>query len=283
MMMGESQGGRVAVVTGATSGIGEAVARGLAADGARLVIVARDPARTEAALASLAPPADGEHHAVLADLSSLAEVKHAASEIAAREPVIDLLVNNAGAVFATRQVTPDGLEKTFALNHLAYLVMSLGLLPQLRAAEQARIVNTSSGMHARHGLDFSDLQMERGYEGFKAYARSKLCNILFTRALARRLAGAPVTVNAARPGFVATRFGEGDQGWRGVTLGALKRFALSPDEGARTILHLSTSPEVARASGGYFYKSRPATPSRAAMNDADAERLWAVSVELAEL
>jgi len=273
--------GKTVVITGATSGIGEVAADKLAGMGARIVFIARDPARGEETLKHLRAIAPGAAHAVYyADLSRLSELKRVAGEIAAAEPKIDVLVNNAGAMFAAREVTEDGLEKTFALNHMAYFVLTNLLLPSLKAAGRARIVSTASDAHKGARLDFTDLQSERGYSGFAVYGRSKLMNILFTRELARRLEGTGVTANCLHPGFVASRFGDESGGIFSFGVKLAKNFAITPERGAETIVHLAASPEVERTSGGYFYKSKPATPTREAQNDADAAKLWQVSAEI---
>ena len=268
------------IITGATSGIGEVAARELARQGARIVFVARDQSRAERTLAELraAGPADHGYH--LADLSRIAEMKRIGALIAARESRIDVLVNNAGAFFSTRQVTGDGLERTFAINHLAYFVVTNLLLGRLRETPGARIVCTASGAHQRATIDFDDLQSAKGYRGFRVYSRSKLMNILFTRELAQRLSGTGVTANCLHPGFVATRFGDQGGGLMSLVLRGAKKFALTPEEGAKTIVYLASSPEPKSLSGLYFYKCRPVTPSAAAQNDADARRLWAVSAAL---
>jgi NAD(P)-dependent dehydrogenase (short-subunit alcohol dehydrogenase family) len=274
--------GKVVVITGATSGIGSVAAERLAAMGARLVLVARDRTRAEATLIRLEAIGPGVAHSVhYADLSRLGEMKRVAAAIAAAEPRIDVLVNNAGAMFGRRRVTEDGLELTFALNHMAYFVLTEGLRARLAAAAPARIVNTASMAHRRFTLDFDDLQSARGYEGFPVYGRSKLCNILFTRALARRVAGEGIAAYSLHPGFVATRFGDGAGGVTAWGIRAAKLFAISPEAGAETLVYLASAPEVAGPSGGYFFKSRPATPSAAAEDDADAERLWAMTARLA--
>jgi NAD(P)-dependent dehydrogenase (short-subunit alcohol dehydrogenase family) len=276
--------GKVCVITGATSGIGLVAAERLAAMGARLLLVGRDPARGEAALAAIkrrAPQAGAR--IVYGDLSRLSEMDRLAREIAALEPRIDVLINNAGAMFQERQVTSDGLERTFALNHMSYFVLSNRLKDRLAAAAPARIVNTASGAHHGQVLDFADLQSEHNYRGLRVYGRSKLANILFTRELARRLAGTGVTVNCLHPGFVATRIGENNNLLFRVGLVIAKRFALSPEKGAETIVYLASSPEVADVTGGYFYQSRPATPSTAARDDATAKRLWDESARIAKL
>jgi NAD(P)-dependent dehydrogenase (short-subunit alcohol dehydrogenase family) len=277
--------GKVCVITGATSGIGLVAAERLAAMGARLVLVGRDKARGEAALAQIrrsVPAAELRIH--YADLSRLAEMSHLAAEIAALDPRIDVLVNNAGAMFNERRVTADGLERTFALNHMAYFVLSNRLRESLVAAAPARIVNVASDAHRGNTLDLADLQSARGYRGFTVYGRSKLANILFTRELARRLAGTGVTANCLHPGFVATRFGDNNRGLFRLGLGVAKRFfALSPEKGAETIVYLAAAPEVAHITGGYFAKCRPATPTAAARDDEAARRLWAESARLANL
>src|SRR5215469_13211259 len=249
--------GKICVITGATSGIGFVAAERLAAMGARLVLVGRDKARGEAALAQIrnkTPAAELRIH--YADLSRLAEMNHLAAEIAALEPRIDVLVNNAGAMFNERKVTEDGLERTFALNHMAYFVLSNRLKERLIAAAPARVVTVASDAHHGNTLDFSDLQSARDYRGFRVYGRSKLANILFTRELARRLAGTGVTANCLHPGFVATRFGAENGGLFALVLSLAKNFALSPEQGAETLVYLASSPEVAGVSGQYFYKCR---------------------------
>ncbi len=274
--------GKVVVITGATSGIGRVAAERLAALGARIALVARDPGRGAATLARLRELSPGIAHSVhTADLAQLAEMRRVAAEIAAAEPRIDVLINNAGAVFSRRQLTVDGLERTFALNHLSYFVMTHGLRERLAASAPARVVNTSSHAHRRASLDLADLQSARGYRGFEAYCRSKLCNILFTRELARRWAGTGVTANALHPGFVATRFGDESGGLFSLAVRVAKRFALTPEQGAETLVYLASSSDVAQASGQYFYKCRPTDPAKAAQDDAAAQRLWAETANLA--
>lgn len=276
--------GKTVVITGATSGIGEVAACQLAAAGARVVLIARDRARgaqTLQRLESIAP--GGNHAAHYANLSRLAEMKRVAETIAATEPQVDVLMNNAGALFATRQVTGDAMELTFATNHIAYFVLTHMLLERLKATPGARIVCTASDAHKRAKLDFNDLTFAKGYTGFAMYGRSKLMNILFTRELARRLEGSGVTANCLHPGFVNTRFGEAGGGLMSLALRGAKKFALTPEEGAKTLVYLASSPEVAGVSGQYFHDCKQVSPSEEAQSDADARRLWDVSAQLAGL
>lgn len=275
--------GKVVVITGATSGIGQVAAENLAGMGARLVLVARDKARGEATLAKLRQAGPGPAHTVhYADLSRIAEMKRVATEIAAAEPRIDVLINNAGALFGSRQVTADGLEMTFATNHMAYFLLTLGLRPSLlAAAPTARVINTASDAHKGNKLDFNDLQSAQSYSGFKVYGRSKLANILYTRELARRWAGTGVTANTLHPGFVATRFGDESGGMLSFGVRVAKNFAISPEKGAETIVYLASSDEVANISGEYFYKCQVATPTKEAQDDEAAKRLWVETEKLA--
>jgi len=268
------------VVTGGTSGIGEVAAVELAKHGARIVLIARDAARADATLAKLRRANAGmDHKAHIAELSRLSEMKRVAGEIAASEPQIDVLINNAGALFNTRQVTEDGLEMTFATNHMAYFVVTNLLLPHLKSG--ARIVSTASDAHKGTRLDFDDLQAEKRYSGFSVYGKSKLCNILFNRELAKRLDGTGITANCLHPGFVATRFGDNSGGLFQTVLKVAKPVgAISPEEGAKTIIYLASSPDVEGKSGGYYYKNKLATPTKEAQSDADAKRLWEISARL---
>ncbi|HUZ72563.1 MAG TPA: SDR family oxidoreductase [Stellaceae bacterium] len=275
--------GKTCVITGATSGIGLATAEALARKGARLVLVGRDRAKGEQAASRLKTLCPGCEVVVLyADLARLAGARQLAAAVLDAAPRIDVLINNAGAIFRRRAETGDGLEHTFALNHMAYFVVTQLLRDRLVASAPARIVNVASTAHRGAALDFDDLQMARHYDGWTAYRRSKLCNILFTRALARRLAGSGVTANALHPGFVASRFGDNNDGLLRLVLSLGKRFvAISAAAGAETPVHLAAAPEVADVSGLYFDKCRAATPSPAAQDDRAAERLWQESTRLA--
>jgi NAD(P)-dependent dehydrogenase (short-subunit alcohol dehydrogenase family) len=285
--------GKVVIITGATSGIGQIAAEALARMGARIVQIARDHDRGQAAMKRLAEVAPEIAHSIYyADLSLLGEMKRVGAEIAAAEPHIDVLINNAGAVFATRQLTQDGLERTFALNHMSYFVLTEMLRARLVASAPARVVNTASNAHRGTGLDLNDLQSANTHQGLLArviylgpglqlYGRSKLCNILFTRELARRLAGTGVTANSHHPGFVDSRFGDASGGLLTWGIRLWKRIlAISPEQGAKTMTYLASSPVVGTVTGEYFYKSRPVRPSRAAQDDAMAKRLWEESERL---
>jgi NAD(P)-dependent dehydrogenase (short-subunit alcohol dehydrogenase family) len=250
--------------------------------GAHLVMVARDRARGEAMLARLDARAPGRSHTVhYADLSRLKEVRRVAREIAAAETRVDVLINNAGAVFSRRTVTEDGLERTFALNHMAYFVLTAGLVGRLVASAPARVVNTASNAPRKGRIDFTDLQSERSYRAFAVYGTSKLCNILFTRELARRLSDLGVAANSFSPGFVATRYGDEAGGLHAPFLRVAKLFAGRPELGAETLLWLASSPDVAEISGEYFYRGRRGTLTADAQDDVLARRLWAESEAIA--
>jgi NAD(P)-dependent dehydrogenase (short-subunit alcohol dehydrogenase family) len=276
--------GKIVVITGGTSGIGEVAAEALAQMGARIIVVARNRSRADATLARLRRSGpDIAHSVYFADLTRLAEMKRVAAEIANREPPIDILINNAGALFGTRRLTEDGLEYTFALNHMSYFVVTEGLQQRLLASGGGRIINTASAAHQRATLDFDDLQCAKNFRATRAYGRSKLCNILFTRQLARRLQGTGLTANCLHPGFVATRFADESDGLISRFAWFAKFFAISPAEGAQTIIYLASSPEVANVTGQYFYKCRPTTPSTAALDDRAALALWERSAALADI
>ncbi len=274
--------GKIVAATGATSGIGEQAALALARQGARIVMIARDAARAGATLARLEAAAPGLGHRIhIADLSLMRETKRVGAEIAAAEPRIDVLINNAGAIFSDRRVTAEGLEQTFALDHMSYFTLTAALLGRLKATPAARVVSTASDAHRGVSLNFDDLQSAKGYNGLRAYQRSKLANILFTRELARRLTGAGVTANCLYPGVVASRFGDEAGGWTAPVFSLVKRFAISPEQGAQTIVYLASAPEVAGISGEYFAKRKIAGCSAAAKDMTAARRLWEISEGLA--
>ena len=268
--------GKTVVITGATSGIGLETALGVAARGGRLVLVGRDRRLGEAAQAAIRRQTPGcEMQIHYADLSRRDDVQRLGGELLAALPRIDVLINNAGAIFRGREVTTDGLERTFALNHMAYFLLTHLLRERLIASAPARIVNVASEAHRGARLDFDDLQNARRYTAWSAYRRSKLANILFTRELARRLDGTGVTANCLHPGFVASRFADNTSGLVRLSVNLGKRlFAISPENGARTSLHVAIAPEAGATSGRYYVKSAPAVPSRAALDDGAAVRLW---------
>lgn len=277
--------GRTAVITGGNSGIGFETAVALARAGARVLVTARDRARGEAAVAEIAGKAGSDAvELVVFDLASLASVRAGAAEILERCERLDVLVNNAGIVLSERRLTPDGLEATFAVNHLGHFLLTDLLLDRLKASAPSRVVNVASTAHkgAPRGLDFADLQSERHYRAMPVYSKSKLANIYFTTELARRLAGTGVTANCLHPGTVATGYGrDGDTaGVFAFGLKVIKPFVLTPEQGARTSVYLASSPEVADVSGRYFVKCRPRTPSKAARDDEAAARLWEASEKL---
>jgi NAD(P)-dependent dehydrogenase (short-subunit alcohol dehydrogenase family) len=276
--------GRVCLVTGASSGIGRETALALARMGATVVVHGRDPRRSaEAADAVREASPRGEVDLLVADLSSQAEVRRLAAEVLDRHDALHVLVNNAGAIRTRREVTVDGLDQTFALNHLAYFLLTQLLLDRLQASAPARIVNVSSAAHARAELDFDDLQNERRY-GMGVYGQSKLANVLFTYELARRIDGSGVTANCLHPGVVGTRFGLGNTGPKGWAAWLANRVvrpvALSPAKGARTSIYLATTPDVEGVSGRYFARSKAIASSQASYDEESARRLWDVSEQL---
>jgi len=276
-----SMDGKTCVITGASSGIGMAAAVALARLGATVVLVCRDRGRGEAALAEVRS-AGTRARLELADLSSQQQVRDLASRLSGLDR-IDVLINNAGLILGERQVTADGLEYTFALNHLAPFLLTNLLLGKLQASAPARVVTVSSAAHTRARLDLADLQLEHGYGKWRAYSNSKLANILFTRELARRLGGTGVTATCAHPGVVRSRFGrDGGPLLRlGYAIGG--SFMLSPAKGADTVVYLASSPEVAGASGGYYVKRREQQPSPAARDAGTARELWQASEELTQV
>jgi NAD(P)-dependent dehydrogenase (short-subunit alcohol dehydrogenase family) len=278
--------GKTVVITGGTSGIGLEAADALARQGAAIVLVGRDRQRGEAVLTRLraaAPQASIEIR--YADMSEMAEVRRLAADLLATVPRIDVLINNAGAIFDRHALTGDGLERTFALNHMGYFLLTNLLLDRLKEAPAGRIVSVASEAHRGALLDFTDLPGRNGNNGWSAYRRSKLANILFTSELARRLAGSTVTANCLHPGFVDSRFGDAGDGWglRFFIRIGKRLLAISPKEGAKTIIFLAASPDVAAVSGRYYSKLKAIKPSNAARNMATARRLWDESARIAGL
>lgn len=264
--------GRTCVVTGATAGIGLVTARELARLGARVVIVGRDAAKCTAVASTI-----GAAGVAVADLSSLHAVRRLADDLRQRYAQIDLLVNNAGAVFTDRRESVDGIEMTFALNHLAYFLLTTLLLDRIHG----RIINVSSRAHERLALDFDDLQAKRRYVGILQYGRSKLANLYFTYELARRVDPAQATVNALHPGLVASDFGRQNTGaWGFAIRTVVAAFGISPERGAKTSLYVATSPAVRGTTGKYFDRSRERRSSPASYDVEAAQRLWQESERL---
>jgi retinol dehydrogenase-14 len=274
--------GSTVLVTGGTGGIGLATATGLAGLGARVGIVGRSATRGAAAADAVrrrVPSAQVDVFA--ADLSAQAEVRRLAAEVTASYPRLDVLVNNVGGYWAHRHVTADGLEHTFALNHLAPFLLTHELRDLLVAGVPARVVTVSSGAQAMGRIDLDDLQGERSYNGQRAYNQSKLANVLFTYELARRLQGSGVTATALHPGVVRTAFGREDAGrFMRLMFPVVTPFMKTPEQGAATSIHLASSPEVAGVTGAYFANRRPKRSSKASYDRALAHRLWEVSAEL---
>jgi retinol dehydrogenase-14 len=277
--------GQTVLVTGGTGGIGRATAAGLAALGARVGITGRDNARTQAAAAQIAHQAGSPAvDAFAADMSSQAEVRSLAAAVLTAYPRLDVLVNNVGGFWATRHVTIDELEHTFAVNHLAAFLLTDLLLGRLKASAPARIVTVSSNAQAMGKLDFGDLQGQRSYSGSRAYSQSKLANVVFTYELARRLEGTGVTANVLHPGLVRTAFSAEDPSpLAKVMVPLLRPFMKTPARGAVTSIYLASAPEVKSVTGRYFAKCKPKTSNKAAYDTAAAARLWQISADLVGL
>ena len=276
---------KVCLITGATSGIGKATAMELASMGASIVMVGRDRGRGEAALAEIKETsANASVDLMLADLSSQEEIRRLADEFKDAYPRLDVLVNNAGLFRSERITTADGLETTFAVNHLAYFLLTNLLLDVLKSSAPSRIVNVSSGDHKSGAIDFDDLQQEMGYKGAKAYSQSKLANVLFTHELSRRLEGTGVSANCLHPGAgIRTNFGSGVSGVFGFMVRAMGPLMKSPEKGAETSVYLASSPEVEGVSGRYFVKIAEARSSDESYDERLGRRLWEVSAELTNL
>jgi NAD(P)-dependent dehydrogenase (short-subunit alcohol dehydrogenase family) len=271
----------VVVLTGATSGIGRAAAMALARQGVRLVLVARDAKRAADTVASIAETTgDRDVDVVLGDLSVQRDVRAVADELRVRAPRIDVLLNNAGVVNLRYTTTPDGIETTFAVNHLAYFMLTLLLRDSLHAASEARVVNVASDAHRWSRLDFDDLGHARRYRAMRVYGTSKLCNILFTYELARRLTGSTITANCLHPGAVATRLGQNNGRIATALTKLLAPFFRTPEGGADTAVHLATSPDVRGTTGGYFADRRPIRSSRVSYDPDVQRRLWEASESL---
>jgi NAD(P)-dependent dehydrogenase (short-subunit alcohol dehydrogenase family) len=278
--MGNEMQGKVVLVTGATNGIGLEAAKALAAKGATIIGVGRNPQKcADAARQIQAAAGNTKVEFLVADLSRQAEVRRVADEFKRKYDRLDVLLNNAGAYFANREVNADGQEMTWALNHLNYFVLTDQLLDVLKASGSARIVNVSSDAHRMtKGINFDDPEFKNGYSGWGAYGHSKLANVMFTYELARRLSGTKVTANVLHPGFVATGFGLNNGGLLRFGMRVIQKIgAKRPEQGAATSVYLASSPVVEGVSGQYFADSKAAKSNEASYDVGAQQRLWALS------
>ena len=276
--------GKTCVITGASSGLGLATATALAQMGARTVLVCRDRARGEAALNEIVQTTrNRDVELMLADLSSQAAIRKLADDFLSTERPLHVLVNNAGAINMRRSLTIDRIETTFAVNHLAYFLLTLLLLDRLKASAPARIVNVTSEGHRTTGIRFDDLGGERDYSPFRAYCQSKLANVLFTYELARRLDGSRVSANSVHPGAVATRLAQNNAGWVRLLFRLAGVFFRSPERGAATSVHLASAPDLEGVTGKYFADCKEKRSSPASYDEATARRLWDVSARMTRL
>jgi NAD(P)-dependent dehydrogenase (short-subunit alcohol dehydrogenase family) len=277
--------GKICLVTGATNGIGKATAHALSQMGATVVIVGRDAQKAAQVTEEIRAASTNQNvDWLLADLSSQEDIRRLATEFNSKYSQLHVLLNNAGGTFTTRQVSVDGIEMTFALNHLAYFLLTNLLLDRMIASAPARIINVSSDAHSGGKIDFDNLQGERSYSSFGPYGNSKLANILFTNELARRLEGTGVTVNALHPGLTSTGFGKNNPGFLMKIMGAvIPLIARSPEKGADTSIYLASSPEVQGITGKYFVDCKVTQPAPQAADNAVAKKLWDVSAEMVHL
>lgn len=282
----EPMSGRICMVTGATGGIGKVTAQALARQGATVIVVGRNRAKTVATVEQVTcQTGNPAVEYLLADLAVQDEIRRLAEEFKARYDRLHVLVNNAGAFFVSRHESADGIEMTFALNHLGYFLLTNLLLDTITASAPARIINVSSMAHDGVQINFHDLQGKGKFNGWQAYGQSKLANVLFTYELARRLEGTGVTANALHPGFVATSFGANNAGFlgRGVKRVMNLVTGISPEEGAETSIYLAMSPEVEGVTAQYFVKKKAVQSSEASYDEDAARRLWEVSAEMVGL
>jgi NAD(P)-dependent dehydrogenase (short-subunit alcohol dehydrogenase family) len=274
--------GKIVLITGGTGGIGKATAIGLARLGARVGITGRDVTRTGQVAADIrAASGNAEVDAFAAEMSSQAEVRRLAVAVLETYPRLDVLINNVGGFWAHRHPTADGLERTFALNHLAPFLLTNLLLDRLKASAPARVVTVSSGAQSAGRIDFDDLQSARNYSGQRAYSQSKLANIMFTNELARRLEGTGVTATSVHPGVVRTNFGAEDQAWLFTVVShVVLPFLKTPAQGAQTSIYLASSPDVVGITGQFFANCKPKTANKVAYDTDMTARLWNVSADL---
>lgn len=280
-MKTENMSGKVVLITGGTDGIGRVTAEALAQAGAAVTLVARSAQKTElVAQAIREKTGNPSIETITADLSIQSEVRRAAETFRQRHHRLDVLINNAGAVFMSRQTSQDGIEMTFALNHLAYFLLTHLLLDLLKASAPARIVNVSSAAHTGTRGIADDVENPRSYSGWAAYSQSKLANVLFTYELARRLEGTGVTANVLHPGFVATNFGRSNGGIFQPIFRLFQLGAITPEKGAETSIYLAASPEVEGVTGKYFDRCRAVQSTAVSYNTELASRLWEKSLNL---
>lgn len=276
--------GKVILITGATNGIGLATAQALATTGAKLVLVGRNAEKTHQVVADLQKQSGNEHiDSLLADLSSMEEVRKLAADFEAKYDRLDVLINNAGAVFTSRQLSVDGYEMTFALNHLNYFLLTNLLIDILRDSAPARIINVSSDAHRGGSMKFDDLNLEKGFNGFAAYSQSKLANLLFTYELARRLDNSGITVNAMHPGMVRTGFGHNNNFIISIIMRLFFLAGRTPEQGADTVVYMATSPDLTEVTGKYFKDRKPIASTAASHDEAAQARFWDISAEMTGL
>ncbi len=276
--------GKTVLITGANQGIGKASASALGKLGARLVLVSRNAEKGRAAVADIEREGAKDVELIVGDMGSQADVRRVATEFKAKHDRLDVLLNNAGVLVTSRRTTVDGIEETFAIDHLGYFLLTHLLLDVLKTSAPSRVVSVSSEAHRRARMHWDDLEFKAGgYSSFAAYGQSKLSNILFTRELARRLEGTRVTANCLHPGVIASGFGHTYGGVISVVLKVASPFLITPEKGARTSVFLASSPEVEGISGKYFDKCKERQPSAEALADGAPERLWTVSEELTGL
>ena len=274
------------MITGSNSGIGKAAAVALAQRGATIVMVCRDPAKGESARLDIIARSGAKSEDVtlmLADLSSLDSVRQLAADFLKKDRKLHVLINNAGLILGDRRATKDGLETTFVVNYLSHFLLTNLLLGAIRSSAPSRIINVSSEAHTSGHIDFEDLRAEKNYGGMRAYSQSKLAQVLFTHELARRLQGTGVTVNSLHPGVIATNWGRHSVGAMSVGIRLISPFMASPEKGAETSVYLASSPDVAEVTGKYFDKKKETSSSPESNDDAEALRLWKVSLALVGL
>ena len=272
--------GKTVLITGANNGIGKASAEALGKMGANLILVCRNAEKAKAAITDIEKAGAKNVELLVGDMGSQADIRRIAAEVQAKHDRLDVLLNNAGVLVTDRRETVNGIEETLAINHLGYFLLTTLLVDLLKKSAPARVVSVSSAVHANATMNWDDIQFKKGWSAFGTYAHSKLCNVLFTRELARRLEGTRVTANCLHPGVIASGFGRTDGGLIAFAISLGKPFLLTPEKGARTQVWLSSSPEVEGVTGKYFDKCKEKWPSKAAQEPGAPERLWAISEEL---